>query len=195
MQVSTPLCGILIFHARQLADCACWRAVHLRGVNTFRSIETEFANIFFSFRDSDSPSVSANGSHGSSRRVAFVSLLSLLSPLLSLLPSPLSPLSSLLSSPLSPLFALLSPLPSPLSPLSSPFSPLSSPLSSLFSLLSSLPSLLSPPPYLPSPLPSLLSPLTSSLSPLPFACAFSPVGSSVGNWNGSRVVFRVVVVI
>ena len=56
MQVSTPLCGILIFYARQLARCACWRAVHLRGVHTFRSIETEFANFFFSFRDSDSPS-------------------------------------------------------------------------------------------------------------------------------------------
>ena len=67
MQVNTPLCGILIFHARQLADCACWRAVHLRGVNTFRSIETEFANIVFSFRDSDSPSVSAKGSHGGKR--------------------------------------------------------------------------------------------------------------------------------
>ena len=42
MQVSTPLCGILVFHARQLARCACWRAVHLHGVHTFRSVEAEF---------------------------------------------------------------------------------------------------------------------------------------------------------
>ena len=74
MQVSTPLCGILIFHARQLARCACWRAVHLREVHTFRSIETEFANFCFSFRDSNSPSVAAKGPHGSSGRVAFLSL-------------------------------------------------------------------------------------------------------------------------
>ena len=111
------------------------------------------------------------------------------------LSSPLSPLPFLLSPLLSPLPSLRSSFSSPLSSFSSLLSLLSSLPSPLFSLLSSLPSLLSPPPYLPSPLPSLLSPLTSSLSPLPFACAFSPVGSSVGNWNGSRVVFRVVVVI
>ena len=161
MQVSTPLCGILIFHARQLADCACWRAVHLRGVNTFRSIETEFANIVFSFRDSDSPSVSAKGSHGSSRRVAFVSLLSLLSPLLSPLPSPLSPLSSPLPSPLSSLFFLLSPLLFLLSPLPSLLSPPPSLLSSLFSPVSSLSSSLSPLSSSFAPLPSHLLPLSS----------------------------------
>ena len=143
-QVSTRARTSLIFHARQLADCACWHAVHLREVHTFRSIETEFANIVFSFRDSDSPSVSAKGSHGSSRRVAFVSLLSLLSPLLSPLPSPLSPLSSPLPSPLSSLFFLLSPLLFLLSPLPSLLSPLPSLLSSLFSLLSRLFSLLLP---------------------------------------------------
>ena len=56
MQVSTRARASLIFHARQSAECARWRAVHLREVHTFRSIETEFANFFFSFRDSDSPS-------------------------------------------------------------------------------------------------------------------------------------------
>ena len=44
-KVRTHARASLIFHARQLADCACWRAVHLRGVHTFRSIETEFADL------------------------------------------------------------------------------------------------------------------------------------------------------
>ena len=90
MQVSTPLCGILIFHARQLADCACWRAVHLRGVNTFRSIETEFANFFFSFRDSDSPTAPTKGAHGGAPHATDVHRTPLSFSLLSLLLSLLS---------------------------------------------------------------------------------------------------------
>ena len=89
MQVSTRARASLIFHARQSAECARWRAVHLRGVHTFRSIETEFANLFFSFRDSDSPSPPKSKRGGSSRFPVAV-LCSVISSLLSALLSSLS---------------------------------------------------------------------------------------------------------